>query len=248
MILAWEGLGWGKEFARAGALATPSETRSYLFTTDSLWQAADMLKDVSPAKSEPSRAAGSSLPSPPSDDIHARLERQDQQIRNLQDQLEKLLRIDQRDAATTSPRKSKDVKKDSGHEPSTGSADGKGSEKTADLKRNEKKKEEEKEEKKEEWYEIGTDFKVVGTFRDGLFLWLDTPHKDFTMHLGGWMQWDNVWWDQSPGLLVPADGRPGPAQGVATGAPLGGIGDLEDGEFFRRIRFFVEGNFWENGI
>jgi hypothetical protein len=31
--------------------------------------------------------------------------------------------------------------------------------------------------------------------KNGLFLWFETPNKDFTMHLGGWMQWDNVWWD-----------------------------------------------------
>ena len=25
----------------------------------------------------------------------------------------------------------------------------------------------------------------------------ETPNKDFTMHLGGWVQWDNVWWSQN---------------------------------------------------
>ena len=55
-----------------------------------------------------------------------------------------------------------------------------------------------------------------------------------------------MWWGQSPALLTPPDGRPGPAQGVATGVSEGGIGNLNDGEFFRRIRFFVEGTCWEN--
>jgi phosphate-selective porin OprO/OprP len=80
-----------------------------------------------------------------------------------------------------------------------------------------------------------------------LFLWLETPNKDFTMHLGAWMQWDNVWWSQSPALRAAPGSRPGNAQGVATGVALGGIGELEDGEYFRRIRPFAEGTFWGTG-
>ena len=96
-------------------------------------------------------------------------------------------------------------------------------------------------------YVIGSDLSVKAEFRNGSFLWLSSPHNDFTMHIGAWMQLDNVWWDQSEMLKSPADGRPGHAQGVASGAPLGGIGDLQDGIFFRRIRPFIEGTMWENG-
>ena len=96
-------------------------------------------------------------------------------------------------------------------------------------------------------YVVGSDLSVKPEFRNGLFLWFATPNNDFTMHLGGWAQLDNVWWDQSPNLMTPAGARPGHAQGVASGAPAGGIGDLEDGVFFRRIRIFAEGTFWENG-
>ena len=39
-----------------------------------------------------------------------------------------------------------------------------------------------------------------------------------------------------------------PAQGVASGADQGGIGDLADGEYFRRLRLFVEGTFYEQWI
>src|SRR5204863_229559 len=41
-------------------------------------------------------------------------------------------------------------------------------------------------------------------------------------------------------------GRPGAKQGVASGEALGGIGDLEDGTYFRRIRLQTDGKFWEN--
>src|SRR5207253_2317365 len=60
------------------------------------------------------------------------------------------------------------------------------------------------------------------------------------------IHWDNVFWTQSPLLRLPPDGRPGAKQGVASGAALGGIGELEDGTFFRRLRPFLEGTFWEN--
>jgi hypothetical protein len=96
-------------------------------------------------------------------------------------------------------------------------------------------------------YVIGSNLNVKTEFRNGMFLWFSTPNNDFTMHLGAWAQLDNVWWDQSPNLLAPPGARPGPPQGVASGAAAGGIGDLEDGTYFRRIRPFAEGTFWENG-
>jgi phosphate-selective porin OprO/OprP len=97
-------------------------------------------------------------------------------------------------------------------------------------------------------YEVGSDLSIRVTLKDGLFLWLETPNKDFTMHLGGWMQLDNVWWNESTPLNAKAGGRPGAVpQGVATGVATGGIGDLQDGCYFRRVRPFVEGTFWETG-
>ena len=79
----------------------------------------------------------------------------------------------------------------------------------------------------------------------GLFLWFETPYEDFTMHPGMWAQWDNVWFGQSNYLNAPADGRPGHAQGVASGVNRGGVGPLQDGTFFRRIRPFIEGTLWD---
>jgi phosphate-selective porin OprO/OprP len=96
----------------------------------------------------------------------------------------------------------------------------------------------------DEGYKIGTDLKMSASWKNGVVV--ETTNKDFWMHVGGLVQYDNVFWSQSPGLLVPADGRPGIKQGVASGVSQGGIGDLEDGTFFRRIRLQTDGAFWEN--
>ncbi len=97
----------------------------------------------------------------------------------------------------------------------------------------------------EEGYRVGSDLSLTAKFEDGYFLWLKTPNNDFTMHIGYWLQYDNVFWDQSGALRPPPGGRPGRAAGVASGAALGGIGDLQDGTYFRRIRPFLEGTLWE---
>jgi phosphate-selective porin OprO/OprP len=96
-------------------------------------------------------------------------------------------------------------------------------------------------------YQVGSDLNVQASLHDGLFLWLNTPNKDFTMHLGAWMQLDSVWWNQSPALRAAPGQRPGSGQGVATGVATGGINELEDGIYFRRIRPFAEGTFWDTG-
>jgi phosphate-selective porin len=99
---------------------------------------------------------------------------------------------------------------------------------------------------------VGSDMSVKVDYRNGgSFLYFATPDNAFTMHLGGWLQWDNVWWDQSQALKAKqgAAGSTGSSTaGVASGATQGGIGDLEDGEFFRRLRLVMEGTFWEQGI
>jgi phosphate-selective porin OprO/OprP len=97
----------------------------------------------------------------------------------------------------------------------------------------------------DEWYRIGSDLAIKAKFDDNGYPWFYTANEDFKLHIGAWMHYDNVFWNQAGGLKTPQDGRPGHAQGVASGAPLGGIGDLEDGTFFRRVRPFLEGTFWE---
>ncbi|MGA2616245.1 MAG: porin [Thermoguttaceae bacterium] len=96
--------------------------------------------------------------------------------------------------------------------------------------------------------EVGSDLSAKLSFKDGLFLWVETPCKDFTMHIGGWMQFDNVWWQQSPGTFAARAAKfTPPVGGPVNGPNDGGIGELADGEYFRRIRPFVEGTFWETG-
>jgi len=95
-------------------------------------------------------------------------------------------------------------------------------------------------------YRIGSLLTVTAAFNEWGYLWITTPNKDFTMHPGYWVQYDNVFWDQSGALTKAQGARSGPKQDVASGASQGGIGDLSDGTYFRRIRPFVEGTFWEN--
>ena len=76
------------------------------------------------------------------------------------------------------------------------------------------------------------------------------------MHIGTWVQYDNVYWQQSGGLVVPqvarnnvgaAGAKVRTATQAISGPQFGGIGDLNDGTYFRRIRPFLEGTVWENG-
>jgi phosphate-selective porin OprO/OprP len=114
-------------------------------------------------------------------------------------------------------------------------------------------------------YVVGSDTTLTAHLHDGFFLWLETPNKDFTMHIGAWMQYDNVWWNQgsNPNLTSAYSktysgngsgtaGFAAASQGVLSGDPVGGIGNtagngMQDGTYFRRIRPFVEGTYWENG-
>src|ERR1700722_17685001 len=67
----------------------------------------------------------------------------------------------------------------------------------------------------EEGYKVGTSLGMTARWNNGLFL--ETANKDFTMHIGGWIQYDNVFWSESPLLAAPKGGAPGKAQGVASG-------------------------------
>ena len=75
--------------------------------------------------------------------------------------------------------------------------------------------------------EVGSDMNIRAKFYNGLGLMFETPNRDFTMHLGGWAQWDNVSWAQNSLNTV------------------GGAGYLSDGDYWRRLRIVMEGTFWE---
>jgi phosphate-selective porin OprO and OprP len=153
------------------------------------------------------------------DDIRARFEQQQQQIADLQEQLRRTQQTPQITPIADYPVQSETAKK-----------------------------QEEDAKKAVEGYQIGSDMSIKASFKNGLFPWFETPNKDFTLHLSGWTQFDNVWWTQSPAMTAAKGPNAGPDQGVASGDTLGGIGNLQDGMYFRRIRLAVEGNFWENGV
>jgi phosphate-selective porin len=93
-------------------------------------------------------------------------------------------------------------------------------------------------------HRIGSDLRLGASWKDGLFV--TTPKSDFAMHVGGWVQYDNIWWGSPRSLQVARGASSGPAQGIGSGASQGGIGSYEDGAFFRRIRLQTDGKFWEN--
>ena len=78
--------------------------------------------------------------------------------------------------------------------------------------------------------EVGSDMSIKAGFKNGTGLYMSTPNGDFTMHAGFWVQWDNVSWRNNS---------------LNAAATPGNIGSLQDGDFWRRIRPFVEGTFYE---
>jgi phosphate-selective porin OprO/OprP len=82
----------------------------------------------------------------------------------------------------------------------------------------------------EEGYKVGTDLKMSARWDPTSGVRIETPNKDFSMHFGFRFQEDSVFFTQTPLL------RRSP--------PLG-VGDLQDGTFFRRIRPSWDGTAWE---
>ncbi len=94
-----------------------------------------------------------------------------------------------------------------------------------------KKAEDEKKKKDaaEKGYEVGTDLSAsvkwdpsIAGFR------VETPNKDFSLHVGGRIQTDSVWWTQSNAI-----------------SPQNQVGELFDGTYFRRVRLNLDGKFQE---
>ena len=78
--------------------------------------------------------------------------------------------------------------------------------------------------------EVGSDMSLKARFYNGAGLMFESPNKDFTLHAGFWAQWDNVSWNQNA---------------LNNAKTTGNIGYLNDGDYWRRIRPFVEGTFFE---
>jgi hypothetical protein len=98
--------------------------------------------------------------------------------------------------------------------------------------REDKAKKEETEKKKiaeEEGYKVGTDLK--GSLRwaeDVNGFKYETTNKDFWVHVGGWFQYDSVWFNQSDITRRPDQ-----------------LGNFQDGTYFRRTRLRIDGQAWE---
>jgi phosphate-selective porin OprO/OprP len=70
-------------------------------------------------------------------------------------------------------------------------------------------------------YEVGSDLSMGVRWNPTNGVTFETPNKDFVSHIGVRFQLDDVFFNQSGGLIKPT-----PA----------GIGNLDDGTFFRRVR------------
>lgn len=80
----------------------------------------------------------------------------------------------------------------------------------------------------DEGFAVGSDLNFKARWDKYTGLKLETANKDFSLHIGGRFQLDNVMWDQSEALK-----------------PATQLGNLQDGQFFRRVRIQMDGNAWE---
>ena len=100
--------------------------------------------------------------------------------------------------------------------------------------------------------QVGSDLSGIVFFKNGEFLNFSTPNKDFTMHLGGWVQWDNVWWNQPAALQVAQGTRratrpaslPVLPAAASTTAPTAVCRTASTGAACAIVQ---EGTFWETG-
>ena len=77
-------------------------------------------------------------------------------------------------------------------------------------------------------FKVGSDLRLDAHWDLKSGFTVETPHKDFSLHVGAEFMEDSVWFTQSPALK-----------------PAAQVGDLQDGTFFRRIRIFMDGSAWQ---
>jgi phosphate-selective porin OprO and OprP len=85
--------------------------------------------------------------------------------------------------------------------------------------------------------------KLSVTF-DGVGLRFKSEDQAFSLHIGGRLMTDEVWWKESPGLRKSQIPPPGSLLPLVTGVGPG-IGDLQDGFFVRRARFNGDGTIYK---
>jgi hypothetical protein len=84
-------------------------------------------------------------------------------------------------------------------------------------------------------HEVGSDLSMRAYWDNGL--WFATPDNDWKFHFGGRFQFQSVWWARPLSLRGAPPGNGGVPQQGATG----GVGPLDGGTFFRRVRLRSEG-------
>ncbi len=94
---------------------------------------------------------------------------------------------------------------------------------------------------KADGYKVGSDMSMSASWNGGVYF--QTKNKDFWFHVGGEMQFDNIFWGQNTPIMDPKGAAAKPAKGYQTGLSKGGIGELVDSDDFRRLRLWAEGGF-----
>ena len=111
------------------------------------------------------------------------------------------------------------------------------------LKERDAKKKADDERKQKELMEkaltTGTRFPLSSYWDNGL--WFETPNKEWRFHVGGRVMFQPVWWAQPNNLTGPAPGN----GGLPAARAGDGVGVLDDGAFFRRVRFRTGGVVYE---
>jgi phosphate-selective porin OprO/OprP len=114
--------------------------------------------------------------------------------------------------------------------------------KEKETKQQEQKKEEE-ERKKRDGFVVGDDLKLNASWDAG-GLRFKTSDETFSVHVGGRLMTDEVWWTQSPNLRQSATQPAHSPLFLQTGVGPG-IGDLQDGFFLRRARVVADGTIYQ---
>lgn len=112
------------------------------------------------------------------------------------------------------------------------------------LKRDAEQKKADDEKKKLTGSVVGSDTKFNVSWDNGGMRY-KTADDAFSIHIGGRLMADAVWWSESPQLRQSNVQPPGSPLGLYTGVGPG-IGDLQDGFFIRRARVVADGRIFQN--